>query len=69
MDRKILEKILLDFLNVRSVITLGAFGLSFYILAHDKALPEFLSSFVFMLQGFWFGSKLAGKPEEKEIKP
>lgn len=62
---KTFEKILLDFMNVRSALTLGAFGLYYGLLWQGKPIPESLNSFVFMLQGFWFGQKVANAINSK----
>jgi hypothetical protein len=66
---KTLEKILLDFINVRSIITLGAFGLAYYMILTEKSVPDFLIGFVNLLQGFWFGQKYSQIKEKGEIIP
>lgn len=70
MDKKVWEKVIIDFCNVRSFLTLGAFGIFYALIYSGKPIPEALNSFVFMLQGFWFGSKMANavKPTEGETK-
>lgn len=57
IDKKVFEKILLDFLNVRSIITLGAFFIAYSLILEAKPVPDFLIGFVNLLQGFWFGQK------------
>lgn len=57
-----------DFLSVRSFITLGAFGLAYYLMGIGASVPELLKSIIDLLLGFWFGQKvgaaLAVKKEE-----
>jgi hypothetical protein len=53
-----MNKILEDFLSVRSVITLGAFFLAYALMWVGKPIPELLKSIIDLLLGFWFGQKV-----------
>ena len=57
-----------DFICVRSFITLGAFGLAYYLMGKSLPIPELLKSIIDLLLGFWFGQKvgaaMAAKKEE-----
>lgn len=61
LDRLItlLVSVIKDFLNVRSVITLGSFWLVYHLIVEAKPVPDFLIAFVNLLQGYWFGQKVA----------
>ena len=52
-------KVLNDFLNVRSFITLGGFGLLYVMIYRGKIEPAFLTHIIDILLGFWFGQKVA----------
>ena len=63
-------EIIKDFIRVRSFITLGAFSLSFWMMGHNKEIPDMLMHIVDLLLGFWFGSKIAKKElVKKTIQP
>ena len=51
------EEIVKDFLCVRSFITLGAFGIAYYLSATAKPVPDLLIRIIDLLLGFWFGQK------------
>ena len=48
-----------DFVCVRSFITVGAFGIAYYLMLTSKPIPDLLMSIVDLLLGFWFGQKVA----------
>jgi hypothetical protein len=58
MAKSIWYKLVDDFISVRTFITLGAFGLAYYLMARDLPVPDLLKSIVDLLLGFWFGSKV-----------
>lgn len=57
IPKEVLE-IIKDFLCVRSFITLGAFGLAYYLMGKGMPIPELLKSIIDLLLGFWFGQKV-----------
>ena len=57
-EPKLYTIILKDFLSVRSIITLGAFLLLYYMLWEGKPIPNILLHIVDLLLGFWFGQKI-----------
>lgn len=62
MDDKIWElikEIIKDFFCVRSFITLGAFGIAYYLCATKQPVPDLLLRIIDLLLGFWFGQKTA----------
>lgn len=56
---KIIEDILNDFINVRSVITLGAFACIYILVIKGKLGPDVVLHIADTLLGFWFGQKVA----------
>ena len=61
------EELLKDFFSVRSFITLGAFGLAYYLMRKGLPLPDLLRSIIDLLLGFWFGQKVAQIKNGKEV--
>ena len=57
-EPKLYTIILKDFLSVRSIITLGAFLLLYYMIWEGKPIPNILLHIVDLLLGFWFGQKI-----------
>ena len=55
---KFLQEIVKDFICVRSFITLGAFGLAYFMMGTGKEIPDLLMNIVDLLLGFWFGQKV-----------
>jgi len=55
----IVQDVLKDFCNVRSVITLGLIFTYIYLVRHNLPAPEYLKTLIDMLIGFWFGEKTA----------
>jgi hypothetical protein len=51
--------ILDDFLNVRTLITLGAFFTVYVMTWLGKPVPDIIIRIVDLLLGFWFGEKVA----------
>ena len=66
MIPKEIVEILKDFLCVRSFITLGAFGLAYYLMGRSLPIPELLKSIIDLLLGFWFGQKVGAAMTKKE---
>ncbi len=56
--RETVKEILKDFFCVRSFITLGAFGLAYWLMHKGAPIPELLKSIIDLLLGFWFGQKV-----------
>lgn len=56
--RKMFRKIMLDFFNVRSFITLSSFIMCYWLIIQSKQVPDWLIALVNLLQGFWFGQKV-----------
>ena len=56
--KNIWEEIIKDFVCVRSVITLGAFGLGYIMIYQGKIKPDLLINIIDLLLGFWFGQKV-----------
>ena len=48
-----------DFFCVRSAITIGGFGIAYYMMAKGTQLPDLLVGIINLLLGFWFGQKTA----------
>lgn len=63
-----LVKILEDFLNVRSFITLGVFFTIYGLTWVDRPVPEILVRIADMLLGFWFGSKMVSAVQKKDTQ-
>lgn len=62
MDKELRDKLLDiadDFLNVRTVITLGAFITVYVLVWQAKEVPQIISHIMDILLGFWFGEKVA----------
>ena len=55
----IIQDILKDFVNVRSVITLGLVFTYIYLVRKNLPAPEYLKTLIDMLIGFWFGERSA----------
>ena len=47
-----------DFLCVRSFITIGGFGIAYYMMFKGMTLPDLLVGIINLLLGFWFGQKV-----------
>jgi hypothetical protein len=60
-------EILKDFLSVRSLITMGAFGLAYILMYKGQPIPELLAHIIDLLLGFWFGSKVATLLKKEEV--
>ena len=56
--QEVLIELVKDFVSVRSAITLGAFGLTYYLFYIGKEIPPMLSTIIDLLLGFWFGQKV-----------
>jgi len=63
---EIIEKILKDFLSVRTIITLGTFIVAYRIIWIGGEVPELLKHIIDLLLGYWFGSKIAKLTQKKE---
>jgi hypothetical protein len=61
----IMGKISEDFVSVRSLITLGAFFLAYYLMSRNLPIPDLLRSIIDLLLGFWFGSKIKKEEQTK----
>ena len=60
-------KIVLDFLNVRSVLTLGAFGIGYYLaIMGSKEFQSLVLHICDVMLGFWFGQKVAQAIKDKK---
>lgn len=59
-------EVLDDFFSVRSFITIGAFGIAYWLIYKGKPVPEQLAHIIDLLLGYWFGSKIA-KLTNKEV--
>ena len=57
--KEILFGILKDFVNVRTVITLGAFMSAYVLCWQGKPVPELVIRIIDLLLGYWFGEKVA----------
>jgi len=68
MDKKVLERVFLDFFNVRTFITLGAFTIAYYLIIVGKEVPTFLIGLVNLLQGYWFGQKVNQIKQETKME-
>ena len=62
----IVQDILKDFMNVRSVITLGLIGTYIVLTLKGSPAPEYLKTLIDFLLGFWFGEKVAKAVKKKE---
>ena len=66
-----MNKVVEDFLSVRSVITLGAFVTAYGLTWMGKPVPDVILRIIDLLLGYWFGSKVASamkkEPEQKGI--
>ncbi len=56
---KLAEDVLKEFLNVRSLITLGAFTTIYVLVIRGKLAPDVVLHIADTLLGFWAGSKTA----------
>jgi len=63
----IVQDILKDFMNVRSVITLGLIFTYIYLVRHNMPAPEYLKTLIDMLIGFWFGEKNGQSRKERRV--
>lgn len=59
-------KILLDFVNVRSILTLGAFGIAYFLAISNKEFQAFVLHVCDIMLGFWFGQKVAQAIEKSK---
>ena len=51
------EKIISDFATVRTAITLGAFGVLYYLVLKGQPIPDLIVAVVNLLLGYWFGTR------------
>jgi hypothetical protein len=54
-----MDSIVKDFINVRSFITLGAFGIVYILSWQGRPVPDVILRIIDLLLGFWFGEKVA----------
>jgi hypothetical protein len=58
------DKIIEDFLSVRSLVTLGGFFTVYGLVWRGIEVPPIVAHIVDILLGFWFGSKIAKNIKE-----
>lgn len=64
-----MNKIIEENLKPRTVITYIVFFSFTYLALRGMPIPEDLKNLIFVMQGFWFGSKInPAKPTEEEKK-
>jgi hypothetical protein len=59
MTKEAWDKLIKDFISVRSFITLGAFATVYVMTWNGKIAPDIIVRIVDLLLGYWFGEKVA----------